>query len=185
MLNFDTPPDYETPKDMNSDNEYLINVLASDDTNTLTLNVTVTVTDENETLVVARNSPIDYPENGTGPVATYTAEDTEGTSITWDLLGNDNSLFSISTSGVLTFKTAPDFEVPADTDHDNVYRVEVRASNGPNIGTLDVTVTVTDENEPPAFAEETVTRIIPEKTNRRARTSALRSQPQTRTLAKR
>ena len=163
LLNFDTPPDYETPKDMDSDNEYLINVLASDDTNTLTLNVTVTVTDENETLVVAGNSPIDYSENSTGPVATYTA-DPEGTSITWDLLGDDNSLFSISALGVLTFKTSPDYETPGDANTNNVYLVGVRASDGPKTGTLDVTITVTDENEPPAFAAETAARTIEENT---------------------
>ena len=157
------PPDYEAPTDADRDNIYLVNVLASDGANTASLDVTITVTDENETLVVAGNSPIDYPENSTGPVATYTA-DPEGTSITWDLLGDDNSLFSISALGVLTFNTPPDYETPASDNHDNEYLVTVQASDGPKTGTLEVTVTVTDENEPPAFAEETVTRIIPENT---------------------
>ena len=70
-----SPPDYEAPKDINSDNEYLVNVLASDNANTASLDVTVTVTDENETPVVAGNSLINYPENGTDSVATYTADD--------------------------------------------------------------------------------------------------------------
>ena len=158
-----SPPDYEAPTDADRDNIYLVNVLASDGANTASLDVTITVTDENETLVVAGNSPIDYSENSTGPVATYTA-DPEGTSITWDLLDEDNSLFSISALGVLTFKTSPDYETPGDANTNNVYLVGVRASDGPKTGTLDVTITVTDENEPPAFAAETAARTIEENT---------------------
>ena len=168
LLNFDTPPDYETPTDTDSDNVYLVTVLASNRANTASLDVTITVTDENETPVVAGNSPIDYPENSTGPVATYTAEDPENGQITWDLLGDDNSLFSISTSGVLAFKTAPDFEAPADTDHDNEYLVTVQASDRDNIVTLAVKVTVTNMNEPPAFASTTATRAIAENTEGRS-----------------
>ena len=167
------------------DNIYLVNVLASDGANTTSLDITVTVTDENETPSVSGETSISYEENRTDTVATYIASDPKGTSITWSLsVGDDSRHFSISNDGTLTFKTSPDYETPEDSDTNNVYLVEVRASNGPNTGTLDVTVTVTDENEPPAFAEETVTRTIPENGRRRARTSALRSQPQTRTLAK-
>ena len=158
-----SPPDYEAPKDMDSDNEYLVNVLASDDTNTFTLNVTVTVTDENETPVVTGNSLIDYPENGAGPVATYTADDPENSQITWSLsVGDDSRHFSISNAGVLTFDSPPDYEAPASDVPDNVYLVEVRASDGTNTGTLPVAVTVTNVNEPPAFAKETATRTIAE-----------------------
>ena len=157
-----SPPDYEAPKDMDSDNEYLVNVLASDDTNTFTLNVTVTVTDENETPVVTGNSLIDYPENGAGPVATYTADDPENGQITWSLaVGDDSRHFSI-TGGVLTFNTLPDYETPASAGTENVYLVEVLASDGTNTGTLRVAVTVTNVNEPPAFTAETATRTIAE-----------------------
>ena len=129
-----------------------------------TIAVTITVTGENDPPKVTGHSSIDYAENGTADVATYTADDPEHVSITWDLLGDDNSLFSISTLGVLTFKTAPDFEARADADHDNEYLVTVQASDGDNIVTLAVTVTVTDENEPPAFAAETDARTIAEGT---------------------
>ena len=164
LINFDTPPDYETPKDMDSDNEYLVNVLASDGANTASLDVTITVTDENETSVVAGNSLIDYPENSTGPVATYTADDPENSQITWSLSGDDSRHFSISSAGVLTFNTPPDYETPADTSTNNVYLVEIRASDGPNTDTQAVAVTVTNVNEPPAFAAETAASTIAENT---------------------
>ena len=53
-----------------------------------------------------------YPENGTGPVATFTAVDPEGESIVWSLAdGDDMEDFSIE-NGVLRFMSSPDFEAP-------------------------------------------------------------------------
>ena len=60
------------------------------------------------------NGPIEYDENGTGPVATYTATDQEGTAITsWTLAGTDADAFTI-VGGVLRFAKTPDYEMPAD-----------------------------------------------------------------------
>ena len=97
-------------------------------------------------------------------MATYTAADPEDSQITWSLSGNDSRHFSISSAGVLTFNTPPDYETPADTSTNNVYLVEVRASDGPNTDTQAVEVTVTNVNEPPAFASETAARTIAENT---------------------
>ena len=124
--------------------------------------VIVTVANVDETPTVTGDSNINYAENGAGAVANYSAVDPENSQITWDLLGNDNSLFSISTSGVLTFNTPPDFEAPGNTN--NVYLVEVQASDGTNTDTQPVTVTVTNLNEPPTFAKETDARTISENT---------------------
>ena len=68
--------------------------------------------------------------------------------------GADASLFSIvSSTGVLTFKTAPNFENPQDVGRNNVYVVVVRATSGGvgRVKTVDqtITVTVTDVDEPP------------------------------------
>ena len=54
--------------------------------------------------------------------------------------------------GVLTFSAPPDYEGPADRDEDNVYRVTVVASDGAKGGALDVTVTVTEQNEGPVVS---------------------------------
>ena len=49
----------------------------------------------------------------------------------------------------LTFKAKPDYEMPTDTNMDNVYEVTVRAADADGkIGTMDVKVSVTNVNEP-------------------------------------
>ena len=68
--------------------------------------------------------------------------------------GADQTLFSIgSTSGVLTFDSAPNYEAPKDADTDNAYLVEVRATGGAGdreqTATQTITVTVLDANEQP------------------------------------
>ena len=66
----------------------------------------------------------------------------------------DGRLFMVApTSGMsttLSFRSSPDFEMPADADGDNVYEVTVKAADTTNddlSGTMDVMVTVTDVDE--------------------------------------
>ena len=163
VLTFKEPPDFEAPTDADTNNVYMVTVEASDSANMDMLAVAVRVTDVNEAPTVTGNIDIGYAENGSTTVATYTANDPEKDTTTWSLSGADNGHFSIN-GGVLTFKTPPDFEALADADRNNVYLVTVGASDGPNTGTLEVTITVTGVNEAPAFAAETATRTVPENT---------------------
>ena len=55
-----------------------------------------------------------------------------------------------ASTGALTFKNVPDYDRPADSGGDNEYNVQVRAYDGSETGTLDVTVTVTNVNEAPS-----------------------------------
>ena len=50
------------------------------------IGVTVTVTDVDETPVITGEAAPNYAENGTGPVATYSATDPESATITWSLV---------------------------------------------------------------------------------------------------
>ena len=52
---------------------------------------------------------------------TISATDANGDSLTYSLSGTDASLFQVSSSGVVTFVTAPDFENPSDADTNNIY----------------------------------------------------------------
>ena len=109
--------------------------------------MTVTVLAVDEAPEFQRNTQDSfvYPENGASAIYTYRATDPEGSDVTWGLSGTDSDAFSIGKTGVLTFKSPPDYEDPADTDDDNVYEVVVVATDdGTNTNPLDVTVTVTN-----------------------------------------
>ena len=100
------------------------------------------------------NGPIEYAENGTAPVATYTAVDPERTAVKWSLkMGDtdypDDGDFTIDpASGVLRFAKTPNYESPADMDMDNTYQVIVVATDATRQkGEKKVTVEVTNVNE--------------------------------------
>ena len=94
------------------------------------------------------------PESDRRTVANYTATDPENDTIAWSLAGRDAGAFSLS-DGLLTFQTDPDFEnpIPMDvgqTDAGRAYHVTVQARAGQQSATLDVTVTVTNADDPGA-----------------------------------
>ena len=88
---------------------------------------------------VAENTPT------TTPVVTFAADDDESNTITWALTGADAGDFTISTGGVLTFNTAPNYETKRS------YAVTVTATdNGtPNMPSAPraVTIAVTNVDE--------------------------------------
>ena len=150
VLTFRTLPDYERPADGNQDNEYEVTVRAYDGRNYGTFDVTVTVLDVSE---IVGSSTIDRAENFTGLLATYSAAGQGTLDVTpaWRLTGTDGGDFSIDEQGQLTFRYSPDYERPADSNRDNVYDFVVQVSDGSYYETLDVTITVTPVNEPPAI----------------------------------
>ncbi len=106
-------------------------------------------------------STVEYPEGGTDPVATFSAEDPEGaTPITWGLLDSENGVsvdgtaltaadvadfthFDINEDGELTFaigdgNAPPDFEAPRGTGpiseaNLNTYKVVVTAADSSSV----------------------------------------------------
>jgi hypothetical protein len=87
---------------------------------------------------------ISVQENQTSAF-TVTATDSNGDSLTYSISGDDSSLMSISSAGVVTFKTAPDFEVPADANTDNVYMIVAAVSDGSLSDSKTFQVTVTND----------------------------------------
>ncbi len=82
-------------------------------------------------------------ENQTA-VTSFTADE----SVTWSLSGTDSALFSISSSGVLTFASAPDYENPADADTNNDYLINIVANDiYENDATLTLIIRVTNSEE--------------------------------------
>ncbi|QIG49920.1 calcium-binding protein [Nordella sp. HKS 07] len=86
-------------------------------------------------------------ENSTS-VTTVVASDVDaGQTVTYSIAGGDDgALFTIDTStGALSFASAPDFENPTDSDGNNIYNVIVRASDGNGgVDTQVISVTVSD-----------------------------------------
>ena len=156
-LSFKNPPDFDIEGDVNRDNDYQVTVQARDDNfNTGAFDVTVTVTDVNEGPEVSGLETIavqEYTDPTLDPALktldTYTARDPEGSDISrWSLSGSDRGDFLISEDGELTFRYAPDYDRPVDSNRDNEYLVSVRAYDATNrYGSLDVTITVRGENE--------------------------------------
>ena len=118
---------------------------ANDDT----ITVTVTLIDVNEAPVVTGTQDRNFSENGTGSIGKYTARDPEGDPVTWSVAGDDGGSFVITDRGSLYFRQPPDFEDPQDLGEDNVYNMEVVATDEGGLeGRQAVTVTVTDVEEP-------------------------------------
>ena len=154
-LRFQSSPDHE------AEDEYSIVIVATDDGDPAQsgeLPVTVTVADVNEPPEITGDEALSFPENTatTTVLETYDASDPEGaaSTFTWSLSGTDRGDFDIdSSTGALRFKSVPDYERPADSGGNNVYNVQVRASDNGTpalTGTLDITVTVTNVNEAPS-----------------------------------
>ena len=127
---------------------------ATDDDSELrfsTLDVTVTVTnvDEKPRFGGTPSTAITQEENkpASAVLADYDTRDAEGSTIYWILLGEDKNDFSITSDGILTFKSSPDFEDPTDSDLDNVYSFMVTANDENHLARISLTVTVMDLEE--------------------------------------
>ena len=133
--------DHESPGDSDGDNAYELTVRVTDgeddrgepDTSVDdSVDVTIKVTDVNEppefpSAVVG----LDADENTGEPLPPLTATDPEGHAVRWSLdpTSPDRGGFNLSGDGILTFRTAPNFESPADADRDNDYELLVIATD--------------------------------------------------------
>ena len=87
---------------------------------------------------------ISVQENQTSAF-TISASDPDGDSLTYSLSGTDSALLSVSSSGVVTFNTAPDYENPSDSNADNVYGVTATVSDGSLTDSESFMITVTND----------------------------------------
>jgi hypothetical protein len=154
-LAFLSASDFEAPTDADTNNIYLVTLLATGSNGyTGQQSVTVTVADIDEVApqitgpsgaAGAVSSVKSVPENQTA-VHTFAASET----VAWSISGGpDAARFSINaTSGALFFVSAPDFEVPSDVGTNNVYDLIVTATDAANNASAQsVAVTVTDLDE--------------------------------------
>ncbi|WP_448723332.1 VCBS domain-containing protein [Pseudomonas farris] len=157
-LSFVSAPNFEAPTDSGTNNVYDVIVRASDGTlfDDQALAVSVTGVNDNSPVITSNGggatASVNVAENTTA-VTTVTATDADlpAQTLSYSILntaGTDFSKFSISSSGVLTFNSAPDYENAQDVggaDGDNAYVVDVLVADG-NGGTDTQTITVNVQN---------------------------------------
>ncbi|MGY3256462.1 VCBS domain-containing protein [Pseudomonas chlororaphis] len=157
-LSFISAPNFEAPADSGTNNVYDVIVRASDGTlfDDQAIAVTVTGVNDNSPVITSNGggttASVNVAENTTA-VTTVMATDADlpTQTLSYSILntaGTDFGRFSISSSGVLTFNSAPDYENAQDvggTDGDNAYVVDVQVADG-NGGTDTQTITVNVQN---------------------------------------
>ena len=155
-LSFITAPNFEAPTDTGGNNVYDVTVQVSDGHGGIdTQAIAVTVTEANDVPTITSNgggatASVSVAENTTA-VTTVTATDPDtGQTRSYSIIGGaDASKFTIgSTTGALSFITAPNFELPTDAGGNNVYDVTVQVSDGNGgIDTQAIAVAVANANE--------------------------------------
>ena len=143
VLTFNAAPDYENPADANTDNNYIVQVTASDGTTTDVQTITVSVTNVNDTLELDDiGFDIDErSENGT-VVGTLSASGTGSSNLSYSIIaGNTNGCFVI------------------DPDSGQITVANGTALNYYENPEFSLTVRVTD-NDAPGLTETAVVTII-------------------------
>ena len=147
--NGDGTINYDPAQDFNGADSFAYTIRDTDGhLDTATVNVTVDVV--NDAPVITSNgggatAVVNVAENTTA-VTTVTATDADLNTIVYSISGGaDAALFSIDpNTGALTFIAAPNYELPADANADNIYEVTVQASDGTATDTQAISVTVTN-----------------------------------------
>lgn len=154
QITFIAAPDFENPADADGDNIYEITVTATDGEYTDEQTVTIRVANLNDNAPGFTSATSTSVVEGTLDAYDADASDADGDALTYSLSGGaDSALFTIdSTTGLVSFINAPDFENPADADGDNDYEITIEVSDGTNVTQQTVTISVTDGNDnAPAF----------------------------------
>ncbi|UZH10620.1 MULTISPECIES: carbohydrate-binding protein [unclassified Halomonas] len=152
-LAFVNPPDAELAADSNEDGVYELTVTVSDGEDSVSQDTLITVADINESIVIDQTTySIDENLTEVGAISVVDEEGaTSGLNAPVFAItgGIDAPLFTIdAATGVLSFTSARDFELPVDDDEDGVYEVEVTVTDGDltDVQTLEVTVNDVDED---------------------------------------
>jgi len=159
VLSFIVPPVYDIN---NSDNNiYAVDVSVTDGVNTTlqSLAIFINPVSTNIGFTAPANSNIGMPENVRNVATISATSSNNNNAIQYGFVAFnsiDNDLFTIdSSSGLLQFKTAPDYENPMDQGQDNTYQVFVSASDGEEVLGQILLITVADVVEVVETAPDT------------------------------
>ena len=102
---------------------------------------------------------------GTASVGRVIASDPEGGAVSYSLLSvGDYALFDITSEGVISFRVAPDYEAPRDSNNDNIYGVTVQVQDSAHqFSSAPVRISVNNEvSDDPQLAISTLAIAVQE-----------------------
>ena len=134
ILSFMAPKDFENPASDDGDNTFELTVQAHDGAYGVEATIEVQLQNVNEPPVIETLGPFGVDE-GEEAVATLRATKETGETLSWSIIGGEDSAhFTLTTeadhTGTLAFGSAKDFASPDDVGADRVYRVRVQVSDG-------------------------------------------------------
>ena len=144
VVSFLVAPNYESPGDQGLNNVYNFTVNVSDGSIDTSKAYSVSVGNVNEAPVFSIASAQNIVENSSSTIV-VTASDPDTSSLTYSLSGSDASKFSISSNGVLSFVSTPDYEAPSDYGSNNVFDLSVSVTDGAYSSSVTLVITLTDD----------------------------------------
>ncbi len=129
---------YTPNTDLNGADSFTYTITQAGKTSSST--VTVTVTPVNDAPVINTASTLQINENSTS-LGILSISDADNDQTTLTLLGTDAASFDLSSSNVLSFKTAPDYETKTS------YSVTLSVTDGQVTVTKDITIAVVNLND--------------------------------------
>ena len=129
---------------------YSINVIASDGLFSESQNLTVAINNVNDNAPIISSSGSYSANENQLSIGSISASDADGDNLTYSASGGE---IQISSEGVLTFISAPDYETKT------IYSSTISVSDGINVITQDISITINNlnDNEPIFTSEETFT----------------------------
>tara|TARA_A100001011_G_scaffold221736_1_gene229674 strand:- start:3036 stop:4700 length:1665 start_codon:yes stop_codon:yes gene_type:complete len=155
-LSFLGSGNYEAPTDANKDGVYEVNIQASSGNTSATQSITVQLTDVAEAPVILSSSISNIEENNITIGTIEALDEDANSSITFSLADSqgakDEDLLTIdSSTGAISFISAPDYESPNDYNSDNTVEFTVVVSDGALSTSSDISFSILDGNDAPVI----------------------------------
>lgn len=161
VLSFLSAPDFEAPVDADDDNAYDVIVQVTDgngltDSRAISVQVTDVLDTAGPTLIAPASVAAAEGSLQVVDLDTTHLTESEGAGLLYAITGGADELVFVidAETGVLSFASAPDFEMPTDQGGDNVYDVTVTVTDSAGLSdSHDLAVGVTDvfENKAPTL----------------------------------